>query len=116
MSSILAELHLECQHDDGAPAIEAPTVHGHDELCEITSRPKPNAITLYGHIILDVLMHDSEIFSENFANIKLKFIAHPTIMKRTIFRLFVWLSALSSHITQCIENKSPIRSCGLSLL
>ena len=93
ISSILTELHLECQHDDGAPAIEAPT-HDHGELRGITSRPKPNAITLHGHTILDVLKYDSEMFNENFGNIKFKlFDASNYHEEDIIFSLFVFLSA-----------------------
>lgn len=69
ISSSLAELHLEClnQHDDGAPTTEV-TTHGHGETCRITSRHKPNATILHGYTILDILKHDREIFSKNFAN------------------------------------------------
>jgi len=69
ISSSLAELHLEClnQHDDGAPTTEV-TPHGHGETCRITSRHKPNATILHGYTILDILKHDREIFSKNFAN------------------------------------------------
>ena len=57
ISSALTELHLECEHDDGAPSIEA-VMHGEPR---IINKLNLNAITLHGHMILDVLKNDDDL-------------------------------------------------------
>jgi len=97
ISSALTELHLECEHDNGAPSIEA-VMHG--EPRRIKSKLDLNAITLHGHTILDVLKNDDDldIFSRDCTNLQFgNFDTYNYDEEDVVSILPAFFSALSSQ-------------------